>query len=243
MVGPYRSEMHANTPFVFLTPRRTVIMKYLLSLVFVFTTTSLFLARAETVIEGVFNLLPAKSGAAASARYQQKSGAVAAPDAPSAVVYLEGSFQAPISALSITNEVRQQGFQFMPSLLPVLKGSSVRFPNSDDDYHHVFSYSKVKKFDLGRYRKDEKRDPVIVFDTAGVVKIGCEIHDHMRAVILVLDTPVFTKTDREGKYRLVINNVPDGRYVLKAWADEKNIQQQTVELKEGSKLKVDFPGK
>ncbi|MSU21832.1 MAG: carboxypeptidase regulatory-like domain-containing protein [Pedosphaera sp.] len=65
----------------------------------------------------------------------------------------------------------------------------------------------------------------------------------MRAVILVLDTPVFTKTDREGKYRLVINNVPDGRYVLKAWADEKNIQQQAVELKEGSKLKVDFPGK
>ena len=75
----------------------------------------------------------------------------------------------------------QQHFQFLPAVLPVQTGTLVEFPNLDDSYHNVFSYSKAKRFDLGRYRKDEK-PPAIVFDKPGAVKLYCEIHEHMRAI-------------------------------------------------------------
>jgi len=114
------------------------------------------------------------------------------------------------------------------------------FPNFDDEYHNVFSYSKSKRFDLGRYRKDEK-PAVQVFDQPGVVRLRCEIHEHMRGTILVLDTPCFTKTDTNGVYRL--ENAPAGNFVLKAWVDEKTIYERSVEVKPGETLKVDFPGK
>ena len=220
-------------------------MKRLLFLILLGGTsiTPVIWTKGEVIIEGTVKLPPAKaSSAAASARYQIKSGTIAAPDPPKAVVYLEGTFPPAKSGSLPPKEVKQKGCQFDPGLLAIQKGTEVTFPNNDDDYHHVFSYSKVKEFDLGRFRKDEKPAGV-VFDKTGVVKVGCEIHEHMRAVILVLDTPHITKTDVEGKYSLVLKNVPDGKYLLKAWVDEKNVREQTVEVKEGAKLQVDFPGK
>jgi plastocyanin len=216
-------------------------MKRLPSLICLGAAASLLVPRAETLLEGVVKLPPAKTSAAAVARYQQKSGAVAIPEPPTAVVYLEGSFPA-VSGQTTAVQVRQESFQFMPALLPVRKGTSVVFPNRDDDYHHVFSYSKAKEFDLGRYRKEEKQAEVL-FDKPGVVKVGCEIHDHMRAIVLVLDTPFFAKTDPAGKYSLPLKDVPPGKYVLKAWVSDKDIREQTVELKDGGKLEANFPGK
>jgi len=130
----------------------------------------------------------------------------------------------------------------MPGTLAVQKGSKIVFPNQDDDYHHVFSYSKTKEFDVGRYRKGEST-PSVVFDKAGVVRVGCEIHEHMRAYIVVLDTPHFKTTEPSGKYRLELKNIPDGKYTLKAWVNEKTTWEQPVELKEGATLQVDFPRK
>jgi hypothetical protein len=115
----------------------------------------------------------------------------------------------------------------------------VEFPNQDDIYHNVFSYSKAKRFDLGRYLKDEK-PAAQRFDKAGVVKLYCEIHSHMRATILVLDTPYFQKTDTNGTFRLT--GLPAGKFTLKAWADEKNVWEKPVELKDGETLKLNFPG-
>ena len=197
-------------------------------------------AWGEIIIEGQVKLPPAKPAAAASARYQQKSGAVAVPEAPSAVVYLEGPFsnRSPQSPGPAT--IGQKNFQFVPGILPVQKGTSIEFPNHDDDYHHVFSYSKAKEFDLGRYRKNEK-PAAVTFDKPGVVKVGCEIHDHMRAIVLVLDTPYFTKTEADGKYRLVLNDVAPGKYTLKVWVNDKTVLEQPVELKDGSKLQIQFP--
>ena len=116
----------------------------------------------------------------------------------------------------------------------------VEFPNHDDLYHNVFSYSKTKRFDLGRYRKDEK-PAAQLFDKPGVVKLNCEIHEHMRGIILVLDTPYFTKTDTNGHYRL--ESLPAGRFTLKAWLNEKITLQREVELDTGKILVVDFPAK
>ena len=199
-------------------------------------------ARGQAVVEGKVTL-PAKPAEAVSTpRYRAKNaGAIALPEAPKAVVYLEGVFPANSSTNAAPPVlVEQKGFQFAPGLIPVLKGTRVEFPNQDGDYHNVFSYSKTKRFDLGRYRQDEK-PAAIVFDQPGVVKLYCEIHEHMRGTILVLDTPFFTKSDGEGIFRL--EHLPAGNYVLKAWLDEKTIWVKPVELHAGVTLHVDFSGK
>ena len=113
----------------------------------------------------------------------------------------------------------------------------IAFPNLDDEYHSVFSYSKTKRFDLGRYARDET-PAELTFDQAGVVRLFCEIHDHMRGTILVLDTPYFTRTDADGRYRLT--NLPAGRHLLKAWLDEDTVLERPVELGVRSVLRVDF---
>jgi hypothetical protein len=98
----------------------------------------------------------------------------------------------------------------------------------------------VKRFDLGRYRKDEK-PTTIVFDKPGAVTIHCEIHERMRGTILVLETPYFQKTDTAGRYRL--EHLPAGSYMLKAWVAGDDIRQHAVELKTGMTLHVDFPAR
>jgi plastocyanin len=192
----------------------------------------------ETVIEGKVTLPRPEPMAAPPPRYPGQIGEIAPPDPPVAVVYLDGSFPDAIaSSKSVTNQVLQQGMQFRPAVLPIQAGSAVSFPNGDDFYHNVFSYSKPKRFDLGRYRKED-RSPVQVFDKPGLVKLYCEIHQHMRGVILVLDTPYFTTTRTNGTYELT--NLPRGKFVLKAWIDEKHTFEKPVSLEPGQRLRVDF---
>ena len=98
-------------------------------------------------------------------------------------------------------DIGQQGYQFRPGISAVRTGTQVAFPNHDDEFHNVFSYSRAKRFDLGRFRKDEQ-SPLITFDQPGLVKIYCEIHKHMRSLLLVLDTPWFVETDTDGRFQL-----------------------------------------
>jgi plastocyanin len=196
-------------------------------------------ALADATVEGTVQLPKAIPSGSSPARYQNKiQGEVGPPDPPAAVVYLEGNFPATSATNPPSVRMEQKRFQFAPGILPVQKGTSVEFPNLDDAYHNVFSYSKAKRFDLGRYRKDEK-PAALVFDKPGVVKLYCEIHEHMRGTILVLDTPYFVKTDAVGKYRL--EHLPAGKYMLKVWIDEKTVLEKPVELKDGDTIKVDFP--
>lgn len=196
------------------------------------------LSHAQTVIQGQVVLPMPEPPASSPPRYVMPAGEMTPPDPPTAVVYLEGQF--PAAATNTppgTNVVWQRGMQFRPALLPVRAGTAVAFPNGDDFYHNVFSYSKPKRFDLGRYRKED--EPAMqVFDKPGVVKMYCEIHQNMRGVILVLDTPFFTSTDTNGFFTLT--NLPAGKYVLKAWADEKHYSTKPVELPAGQTLHVDF---
>jgi plastocyanin len=195
-------------------------------------------ARGQAVIEGTVALPKAEPALVPPPRYAGQVGEIAPPDPPTAVVYLEGRF--PASATNTppgTNSVLQQGMQFRPALLPVRTGTTVEFPNGDDFYHNVFSYSKPKRFDLGRYRKED-RPAMEVFDKPGVVKLFCEIHKHMRGVILVLNTPYFTRTTPEGTYRLT--NLPPGKYMLKVWISETQTYDEPVELSAGKTLHIDF---
>ena len=195
-------------------------------------------ASGQAMIEGRVTLPKPEAFSAPPPRYAGHFGEIAPPDLPVAVVYLEGHFPAGTTNMPPqTNQVLQLGMQFRPALLPIYRGAYVAFPNGDDFYHNVFSYSRPKRFDLGRYRKEDK-PAVQRFDQPGVVKLYCDIHQHMRGVILVLDTPFFTRTDTNGLYRL--ENLPPGQYLLKAWVDEKRVGAKPVKLEAGKTLEVDF---
>ncbi len=133
----------------------------------------------------------------------------------------------------------QKNLTFVPSLLPVQVGTRVEFPNLDDTYHSIFSYSPAKRFDLGRYRPEERPIPSEAFDKPGLVTLRCDIHEHMRGLVLVVETPHFVVSDADGRFRL--GGLPLGRYVLKAWVDSKTTREQPVELKNGATAHVDFP--
>lgn len=210
-------------------------------LVGVLTTIFTHQLRADGTVEGVVQLPRVTPAAPNTARYQNKIvGEVGLPDPPMAVVYLEGNFPVIPTNNARSAKMEQKHYQFAPGILAIQKGTSVEFPNLDDAYHNVFSYSRAKRFDLGRYRKDEK-PAALTFDKPGVVKLYCEIHEHMRGTILVLDSPYFVKTDPNGKYRL--EHLPTGTYTVKTWVNEKTIYSKTVDLKDGKTVKVDFPEK
>ncbi len=107
----------------------------------------------------------------------------------------------------------QKNRMFIPHVLPVQTGTAVRFPNSDDIRHHVYSFSPAKSFQLPLY-KGTPANPE-VFDRAGVVTLGCNIHDQMSAFIVIVDTPHFAKTAANG--RASLRELDAGRYTLRVW--------------------------
>ncbi|MBB5036239.1 carboxypeptidase regulatory-like domain-containing protein [Prosthecobacter dejongeii] len=148
-----------------------------------------------------------------------------------AIVWLETSTgDYPQTRTGEVVKIQQRGYQFRPSLVALQKGASAEFPNGDDEFHNVFSYSKIRRFDLGRFRKNEP-SPRIQFDKAGLVKIYCEIHQHMRCRVLVLDTPWFAVTDAQGRFK--ISGVPAGSYQIKALLPSEKTVQGQVTVTEG----------
>jgi plastocyanin len=196
------------------------------------------IALAQASVEGRVELRKSRSAPVVTKRYEiVTKGGVLAPSPPLAVVYLEGSFSK--AGTLPTKQIIQKELTFIPALLPVQVGTKVEFPNLDDAYHNIFSYSPAKRFDLGRYRPDEKPIPSQMFDVPGLVTLRCDIHEHMRALVLVLATPHFVTTDEEGRFRLT--GLPAGHYTLKAWVDSRVTHEKPVALKSGSTLRVDFP--
>jgi plastocyanin len=188
-------------------------------------------------IQGQVALPKSHSAPVVAQRYEIVTrGDVLATEPPLAIVYLEGTFPKPKSLP--TKQISQKNLTFVPSLLPVQVGTRIEFPNLDDTYHSIFSYSPAKRFDLGRYRPEERPIPSVVFDKPGLVTLRCDIHEHMRGLVLVLDTPYFAVTDPQGRFRL--SGLPEGHFTLKAWIDSRTTRQQTVEIKSGETMHVDF---
>ncbi len=129
------------------------------------------------------------------------------------------------AAGAVIDQVRKE---FVPLVSAIQVGTAVRFPNRDNLRHHVYSFSPAKRFEIRLY-SGEPSEPV-VFDRAGLVVLGCNIHDHMVAYVMVLDTPWFGVTEREGRVR--IGGLPPGDYQLAAWhhraGDESSTVRQTV---------------
>jgi plastocyanin len=194
--------------------------------------------RAQSVIEGRVELPKSRSAPVMNKRYEIVSkGGVLSTNPPLAVVYLEGDFprQGPLPI----KQINQKNLTFEPALLAVQTGTKVEFPNQDDVYHNVFSYSSAKRFDLGRYRSEERPIPSQIFDKPGLVTLRCDIHEHMRALILVLSTPHFVLSDSDGRFRLA--GIPAGHHILKTWIDSRTILEHAVDTRAGASLKVNFP--
>jgi len=185
-----------------------------------------WVAHAAGAVAGTVALEPMKGTALVPGYKVQTKHPIDTPDPPRAIVYLErddGVY--PVIASQQVVSVGQQGYQFHPGVAAVQTGGHATFPNRDEEFHNVFSYSSTKHFDLGRFRSDES-SPVVTFDKPGLVKIYCEIHKHMRTLLLVLDTPWFTATDADGAYHL--GNVPPGEYRIKAFLPSEEILESRV---------------
>jgi plastocyanin len=102
---------------------------------------------------------------------------------------------------------------FVPEMLPIAVGTQVRFPNRDQIRHHVYSFSRPKRFELPLYKGEDA--PPVLFDKPGVVKIGCNIHDWMSAIILVLPNQRFAVTREDGTFSLP--GLDSGNYTITAW--------------------------
>src|SRR5947208_5834560 len=173
---------------------------------------------AGAAVEGRVDLPKSRSAPIQAKRYEivTKAG-VLSTQPPLAVVYLDGNFSRPASLP--LKEVAQKDLAFLPALLPIEMGTRVAFPNLDDTYHNIFSYSPTKRFDLGRYRPEERPIPSVMFDQPGLVILRCDIHEHMRGLILLLSTPYFAMTDTAGRF--LIEKLPAGPQPPKGWHENK----------------------
>lgn len=162
----------------------------------------------------------------------------AQPDRRVSVVYLEVAPRAAFEPLERPTAVLDQRDQaFLPYVLAITVGTSVSFPNSDSTFHNVFSLSKTRRFDLGRYPRGQSRS--VRFDRPGIVRVFCDIHAHMSAFILVFAHPYFATTDADGRYR--IEHVPPGEYSLSVWTDGRVRETRRVQVSEASALvETDF---
>lgn len=140
--------------------------------------------------------------------------------------------QAPSGPLSI----RQEGLTFVPHVLPILRGSTVEFPNTDSVFHNVFSLARAATFDLGRYPRGDARS--VRFESAGIVKVFCHIHSDMSAVVMILDNPFFVVPDSQGRFRL--DGLPPGEYKAVAWHERARLARRSVRIEAGRATTVTF---
>ena len=121
-------------------------------------------------------------------------------------------------------------------VIMVISGVALFYAIPLRTYHNVFSLSKPKRFDLGRYARGKSKS--VRFDRPGIVRVFCDIHSHMSAYILVFSHPYFAVVDAEGRYR--IDNVPPGTYSLVAWHRGTTTTSQSVTVPDGGSTEIDF---
>lgn len=131
-------------------------------------------------------------------------------------------------------EIKQQDLTFSPFVSAYQTGTAVDFPNMDKTRHHVYSFSSAKVFELKLYAN--KPEAPVVFDQAGIIALGCNIHDYMQAYIYVGDSQFLQVTDTKGQTNFA--DVPDGNYQLKLWHPWQNADwvTQQIQIKQGQMM-------
>jgi plastocyanin len=131
----------------------------------------------------------------------------------------------------------QKNLTFIPHVIPVVVGTKVNFLNSDDVLHNVFSPDDCAgKFNLGSWPKGQEKS--YVFTKPCIVTLLCNVHPEMGAYILVLETPYFAVTDKDGNYS--IKNVPPGQYTLKIWHEKLKGQEVSITVPDKGNINQNF---
>ena len=164
-------------------------------------------------------------GAAPSTRTAQEIPAVA---------YIRGAIAGASAARPANPTLAQQDTAFAPNVLIVPVGTTVQFPNRDPFFHNVFSYSSNARFDLGRYPRGESKE--VTFDEAGVVKVYCEVHESMRAAVVVVQNPFSAVVGADGTFRMT--NVPAGRHTIVVWHHDGGVREVQVDVRAGATTPV-----
>jgi len=154
------------------------------------------------------------------------------------VVYVDEPLNAMVTPAEQKQVVKttQRDANFDPHVLPVVVGTTVRWPNEDDIFHNVFSMSDAKEFDLGYYKKEKV--PEVQFDRAGRVDVFCAIHTKMHCIILVVPNPFFAKADDKGRF--AIRKVPAGTYKVRAWHERLPPQTRVMSVPAEGEVRVEF---
>jgi plastocyanin len=158
-------------------------------------------------------------------------------DLTDVVVWLEGVRAKPKPAKATMG---MKAKTFTPHVVAVGVGTTVEFPNDDPIFHNVFSVSGENRFDLDLYKRPKVGR--YTFENPGIVRVYCNIHPQMSAVVVVRDNPYFAKASADGSF--TIPDVPAGRYQLRAW-HERAAQEASADVtvtaagETGAKLVLD----
>jgi len=154
--------------------------------------------------------LPA-ADATVSGRLQiVEKGGRQASDMSEAVLWIDGVKAKPQPGKAV---VTMKGKQFIPRVVAVGVGSTVEFPNEDPIFHNVFSVSGENRFDLQLYKRPKRGAQT--FTRPGIVRVYCNIHPQMSAIVVVSDSPYYARAAKDGSF--TIEDVPPGSYTLRAW--------------------------
>jgi len=157
-----------------------------------------------------------------------------ATDLSDVIVYVDNARSRP--RLPATATVTMKGKSFSPHVVAVPVGGTVEFPNEDPIFHNAFSVSGENHFDLQLYKRPKVGS--FTFQHPGVVKVYCNIHPQMSAVVLVRDNPFFTRAAPDGSF--AIENVPPGRYTVKAWNERAGEAAQEVTVADKGEAQARF---
>lgn len=150
-----------------------------------------------------------------------------------AVVFLESAAAKASLTVAENRMIVQRDKMFSPQITIIPTGTAINFPNEDTVRHHVYSFSAAKQFEIKLYI-GTPAEPV-VFDKSGVAVLGCNIHDHMIAWVLVLDTPYYASTDSSGW--VTLPQIPADTYSMRVWhkdlLNDTDIPNITIQVNAG----------
>lgn len=195
--------------------------------------------RRAGTIAGTVSLEPPPPPRRTANRYADRVETKVEQSVP-AVVYLRGQIAGPPPAGYVADpEMMQRDSLFAPAGVALMVGGSVSFPNGDPFFHNVFAYSSAKTFDLGRYPEGESKE--VQFDKVGVIDVACEVHDHMRGIIVVTENPYHAIVADDGSFSIA--GVPPGEYTLVAWHTDYEEVERTVVVTDGAvtRIEVELP--
>jgi plastocyanin len=150
-----------------------------------------------------------------------------------AVAWVQGSGEKPEPPREV--EIIQKEQQFTPEVTIIPVGSTVSFPNLDSVQHHVYSFSHAKKFDIPLYIG---KSPAILFESPGVVTLGCNIHDWMAAYVLILDTRNHATTGADGQAALKAPGGVKGKTRIQVWHPRLRDKPVEAEVAPGETTRV-----